>query len=62
MYIYIFKNIFIFYPPTWENTSDTLFLSAIHLEGSVSLFHAMSTFVGYLMPKPFSQKDCSGTI
>ena len=28
----------------------------------VSLFNGISTFVGYLMPKPFSQKNSSGTI
>ena len=29
---------------------------------SVSLFNGISTFVGYLMPKPFSLKNSSGTI
>ena len=29
---------------------------------SVSLFNGISTFVGYLMPKPFSKKNSSGTI
>ena len=28
----------------------------------VSLFNGISTFVGYLMPKPFFQKNSSGTI
>ena len=28
----------------------------------VSLFHGISTFVGYLMPNPFSLKNSSGTI
>ena len=28
----------------------------------VSLFNGISNFVGYLMPKPFSQKNSSGTI
>ena len=28
----------------------------------VSLFNAISTFVGYLMPKPFSSKNSRGTI
>ena len=28
----------------------------------VSLFNGISTFVGYLMPKPFSKKKSSGTI
>ena len=30
--------------------------------GLVWLFNGISTFVGYLMPKPFSLKNCSGTI
>ena len=30
--------------------------------GLVSLFNDMSTFVGYLMPKPFSKKNSNGTI
>ena len=30
--------------------------------GWVSLFNGISTFVGYLMPKPFSKKDRGGTI
>ena len=28
----------------------------------VSLFNGISTFVGYLMPKPFSLKNSSGII
>ena len=30
--------------------------------GLVSFFNGISTFVGYLMPKPFSKKNSSGTI
>ena len=30
--------------------------------GLVSLFNGISTFVGYLMPKPFSKKNSRGTI
>ena len=30
--------------------------------GLVSLFNGISTFVGYLMPKSFSEKNSSGTI
>ena len=30
--------------------------------GLVSLFNGISTFAGYLMPKPFSEKNSSGTI
>ena len=30
--------------------------------GLVSLFNGISIFVGYLMPKPFSKKNSSGTI
>ena len=29
--------------------------------GLISLFNGISTFVGYLMPKPFSEKNRSGT-
>ena len=32
------------------------------VDGLVSLFNGISTFVGYLMPKPFSEKNSSGTI
>ena len=32
------------------------------LFGFVPLFIGISTFAGYLMPKPFSQKNSSGTI
>ena len=32
------------------------------LVGLVSLFNGISTFLGYLMPKPFSKKNSSGTI
>ena len=28
----------------------------------VSLFNGISTFIGYLMPKPFSKKNSSGII
>ena len=30
--------------------------------GLVSLFNGISTIVGYLMPKPFSEENSSGTI
>ena len=30
--------------------------------GLACLFNGISTFVGYLMPKPFSKKNSSGTI
>ena len=36
--------------------------SSLPLFGLVSLFNSISTFVGYLMLKPFSQKNSSGTI
>ena len=32
------------------------------INGLVSLFNGISTFVGYLMPKPFSLKNSSDTI
>ena len=34
----------------------------LQLKGLVFLFNGISTFVGYLMPKPFSLKYSSGTI
>ena len=34
----------------------------IDMFGLVSLFNGISTILGYLMPKPFSQKNSSGTI
>ena len=30
--------------------------------GLFSLFNGISTFVGYLVPKPFSKKNSGGTI
>ena len=30
--------------------------------GLISLFNGIPTFVGYLMPKPFSKKNSSGNI
>ena len=38
------------------------YLIRIIFKVSVSLFNGISTFVGYLMPKPFSEKNSSGTI
>ena len=35
---------------------------SIYRSHFVSLFNGISTFVGYLMPKPFSKKNSSGTI
>ena len=37
-------------------------LKHINHFGLVSFFNGISTFVGYLMPKPFSTKNSSGTI
>ena len=34
----------------------------MNLYGLVSLFNGISTFVGYLMPKPFFSKNSRGTI
>ena len=34
----------------------------IYIYSLVSLFNGISTFVGYLMPKPFSWKNSTGTI
>ena len=36
--------------------------SEVYRNGLVSLFNGISTFVDYLMPKPFSEKNSSGTI
>ena len=35
-------------------------LNFLHISQSLSLFNGISTFVGYLMPKPFSEKNSSG--
>ena len=37
-------------------------LSPVVQFGLVSLFNGILTIVGYLMPKPFSKKNSSGTI
>ena len=37
-------------------------ISAYIIQGLVSLFNGISTFVGYLMPNLFSKKNSSGTI
>ena len=42
--------------PTLKNLHEILRF------GLVSLFNGISTVVGYLMPKPFSWKNSSGTI
>ena len=34
----------------------------IYIYCLVSLFNGISTFVGYVIPKPFSKKNSSGTI
>ena len=46
IYIYIYISFYLIY----------------NCVGLVSLFNSISPFVGYLMPKLFSQKNCSGTI
>ena len=38
------------------------FVIIIMISGLAPLFNGISTFVGYLMPKPFSKKNSSGTI
>ena len=44
------------------NPVDRIKESEKEMIGLVSLFNGISTFVGYLMPKPFSEKNGSGTI
>ena len=41
---------------------DSFFFIVIDWLSLVSLFNGISTVVGYLMPKPFSKKNSSGTI
>ena len=45
-------------------TTEMFFLSLLYLVwfGLVSLFNGIWTFVDYLMPKVFSQKNSSGTV
>ena len=47
-----------------SNESETILF--IHMSdswfGLVSLFNGISTFVGYLMPKPFSEKNSNSAI
>ena len=45
-----------------ERESRESVLSARLGNGLVSLFNGISTFVGYLMPKPFSEKNSGGAI
>ena len=40
----------------------TAFKHLLDKIGLVWLFNGISNFVGYLMPKPFSKKNSSGTI
>ena len=35
----------------------SILLGANYSDGLVSLFNGILTFVGYLMPKPFSEKE-----
>ena len=44
-----------------DKTGSTLRAVTVRF-GLVSLFNGISTFVGYLMPKLFSEKNSSGTI
>ena len=41
---------------------DFILFFSLFRFGWVSLFYGISTFIGYLMPKPFSLKNSSGTI
>ena len=54
-FIQTFKNIFVKSRiKNWSAASMSFF--------TLTLFNGTSTFVGYLMPKPFSKKNSSGTI
>ena len=48
-------------PFKWVQTIN-LYVIGQHVLDLVSLFNGISTFVGSLMPKLFSQKNSSGTI
>ena len=48
---------------SWISFRDLGFiLVSMSTSGLVFLFNGISTFVGYLMPKPFPEKNSSGTI
>ena len=48
--------VIVYYFQIWNQKEPSIIISLI------SLFNDISTFVGYLMPKPFSKKDSSGTV
>ena len=55
----------LFYTYRFGYSIPSKFMLALHAVvwfGLVSLFNGISTFVGYLMPKLFSEKISSGTI
>ena len=45
-----------------NQSTKLLIIQLSHSFGFVSLFNGISTFVGYLMPKPFSLMNSNGTI
>ena len=49
------------YGSIWQSVFASMSLSLTHrnFDGLVSLFNGISTFVGYLIPKPFSLKNSS---
>ena len=59
IYFFAFLIYFILYDQEYDFSSP-LNRSAGWL--MVSLFNGISTFVGYLMPKPFTKKNSCGTI
>ena len=48
--------------PQAFHSVDRIMQVCIFWFGLVSLFNGISTFIGYLMPKPFSEKNSSSTI
>ena len=63
------QELFKYLHTAWESLQPTYFYKWVEtmlkicpaVKGLVSLFNGILTFVGYLMPKPFS-KNSSGTI
>ena len=61
MTIYIMTYIYIYIYRERERETCN-FSPGLVWFGLVSLFNGISTFMGYLMPKLFSEKNSSGTI
>ena len=62
-YIYIYRQFFMGFQNIWQLMMPySIRKSGLVWFGLVSLFNGISTYVGYLMPKLFSQKNRNGTI